>query len=295
MVFREENALFRHFGFNGSTGVKTEIWEDSDVEKRERERAFDIADSMEKGLAREVSTDLVYPLRRSSRLWRFHVLRSEDKLEHRLYSEEGEFLLFARTLPKELRVDFFLLNPSDDDYDAKRPAFTMSWNSSKTQWKLVKTQCELCQYRSKHRSCDHLGKQQLAHIEQTREPVGDGIFNCMGINIPGIFADGSRVVWCPAVGYDGSALAAACDGHEALCLDTKRPVWNEEVESLVLDFKGRSVSASAKNFQLALQSRPDQVICQFAKMGPGNFSLDFRFPLSVIQAFAISLSTMFWT
>lgn len=294
MVFREEAVWFRHFGFNANAVETMETWEDSDDDKRGRERAFDIADSMEKGLAREVSTDFVYPLRRSNRLWRFTVTRSEDKLEHRLYSDEGEFLLFAKRHPKECRVDFFMYNESDDNYDPTRPAFTMVFNASKTQWKLVKAQCELCQYRSKHRSCDHLGKQQVAHVEQTREAIGDGIFNCMDVRIPGIFSDGSRVVWCPAAGYDGSALASAED-DQALCLVTKRPVWNEEVESLVLDFKGRCITASAKNFQLAFRNRPDQVICQFGKTGPGTFSLDFRFPLSVIQAFAISLSTSFWT
>lgn len=303
MVFREDAPWFRHFSCgalsSGGAGAKEEEdpWEDSDVDRRQRERGFDIADAMERGLAREVSTDFVYPLRRARNLWRFHVIRSEDKLEHRLFSEEGEFLIFAKTFAKEGRVDFFMHNSNEDDYDPSRPAFTMAFNKDKTQWRLTKRECELCQYRSKHRSCGHLGKQQLAHVEQVRQPIGEGIFNCMEVAIPGLFADGSRVVFCPAAGYDNlaSSLSSPVDSHEAMCLATKRPVWNEEVECLVLDFKGRTVEASAKNFQLALPERPDQIICQFGKIGPSVFGLDFGFPLSVIQGFAISLSTMYWT
>jgi hypothetical protein len=298
MVFCEETPWFRYFASSKHAEAKqADPWEDVDADKRERERAFDIADLMEQGLTKEVSSEFVHPLRRSSKLWRFHVLRSEDKLEYRLYSEEGEFLLFAKTLPQERRVEIFLYNPSEDKaplYDPRRPAFSMTYNETRTQWRLFKEQCELCQYRSRCRSCDFHGKQQLAHIDQTREPIGDGIFNCMEILIPGLFNDGSRLVWCPAEGYTDLALAEE-DSYEALGLMTKRPEWNEEVDSLVLDFKNRSVVASAKNFQLSLKQKPDQVFCQYGKIGPSSFALDFRFPLSVVQAFAMALSTMFWT
>jgi hypothetical protein len=301
MVFREDTVWFKQIcgatKSSASTAAtdKREPWEDDESDRRERERAFDIADCMERGLAREVSTEFVHPLRRSSKLWRFHVIRSEDKLDYRLYSDNGDFLLFARTIPKRRRIEIFMYNPSEDKaplYDPKRPAFSMSYNEQKTQWTLVKEQCELCQFRSKHRSCDLLGRQQLLTVNQFREPIGDGIFNLMCIQIPGLFSDGSRVVWCPAAGH-GDLSQASSD--ESLCMITKRPEWNEEVESLVLDFKGRCVTASAKNCQVALRQKPDQVLCQYGKIGPSTFSLDFRFPLSVVQAFGISLTTMFWT
>eukprot|EP00746_Dinoflagellata_sp_MGD_P025494 gnl/MRDRNA2_/MRDRNA2_159989_c0_seq1.p1 gnl/MRDRNA2_/MRDRNA2_159989_c0~~gnl/MRDRNA2_/MRDRNA2_159989_c0_seq1.p1 ORF type:complete len:304 (+),score=50.00 gnl/MRDRNA2_/MRDRNA2_159989_c0_seq1:88-999(+) len=303
MVLMEDNLWFKQMLGTASSSAtkpkvgKAEPWEDDESDKRERERAFDIADCMEKGLAREVSTEFVHPLRRSSKLWRFHVIRSEDKLDYRLYSDDGDFLLFAKTIVKDRRIDIFMYNPSEDKaplYDPKRPAFSVSYNEGKTQWTLVKEQCELCQFRSKHRSCDLLGKQQLASITQYREPIGDGIFNCMNINIPGLYSDGTRVVWCPMAGY-GDLSQANGASDETLTLITKKPEWNEEVESLVLDFKGRCVTASAKNCQVALRQKTDQVICQYGKIGPSTFSLDFRFPLGVVQAFAISLSTMFWT
>jgi len=78
-------------------------------------------------------------------------------------------------------------------------------------------------------------------------------------------------------------------------LSTKLPEWNEGVGSLVLDFKGRRISASAKNFQLAPTDRKEHVTCQFGKIGPDVFGLDFRYPLTVIQAFGMAMSTVHWT
>eukprot|EP00913_Durusdinium_trenchii_P009182 g8631.t1 len=46
---------------------------DADEDKWDRERAFDIADSLENGLAREIVTEFMHPLRRASKLWKFHV------------------------------------------------------------------------------------------------------------------------------------------------------------------------------------------------------------------------------
>jgi len=294
MVFKKD-TWFRQFLPGGSTPSNAKEYHQDKVGG---ERAFDIVDTMEKGLAREVSTEFVHPLRRSSKLWRFHIVRSEDKLEYRLYSDDAEFLLYAKTQPQLRKIEFFLYNPAEAStlYDPKRPAFTMTYDESKSRWRLVKEHCELCQFRSKHRCCDKLGKQQLVYIQWSRErPFNDDVvINSMEIQIPGVFSDGSRVVWCPAAGHQNLGTTAGIN-NEALVIGTRQPDWNDEVERLVLDFKGRSVLASAKNFQLSFQQKPDLVICQHGKIGPSTFSLDFRYPLSVSQAFGISMASMFWT
>uniref|UniRef100_A0A7S2NPK2 Tubby C-terminal domain-containing protein n=1 Tax=Zooxanthella nutricula TaxID=1333877 RepID=A0A7S2NPK2_9DINO len=270
---------------------------DDDSDKLERERAFDIADSVEKGLAREIVTEFMHPLRRSSKLWRFHVVRSEDKLQYRLFSDDGDFLMYARANLDARKVEFFLYNPTDKEerlYDPSRPAFTMTFSKDRSEWRIVQERCEHCQFAPKHLSCSCHGRQQVAFIRHTREPIGDGIFNCMEVHIPGLYSDGSRVIWCPLLGR-GDLGGPFDDNYEAQTLVTRKPVWNDEVESLVLDFKGRHILSSAKNFQLALSQKPEHVICQYGKIGPMTFSLDFRYPLSVIQAFGISLTTLFWT
>eukprot|EP00971_Amphidinium_carterae_P277340 5504190-Amphidinium_carterae.1 len=42
---------------------------------------------MERGMAREVATDFLHPLRRTNALWRFNVMRSANKLEYKLFTD----------------------------------------------------------------------------------------------------------------------------------------------------------------------------------------------------------------
>jgi hypothetical protein len=222
-------------------------------------------------------------------------VRSEDKSQYRLFSDEGDFLMYAHA--ESHRVDFFLYNPNSREvdrlYDPARPAFTMTANKDRTEWRIVQERCEHCRFSPKHLTCACHGKQQVAFIRHSRVPIGDGIFNCMEVNIPSLHRDSGRVIWCPMLGKGD--LACPPEGsRDAQFLCTKKPAWNDQVESLVLDFKGRTVMSSAKNFQLAMEERPEHVICQYGKIGPTTFSLDFRYPLSVIQAFGMSLTTMHW-
>jgi hypothetical protein len=303
MTIEDKKAWFWPFGSSFSdTSCSTKSSDsafclDSDEDKWERERAFEIADSLENGIAREIVTEFMHPLRRANKLWKFHVVRSEDKLQYRLFSDDGDFLMYAKANVEARTTSFFLYNPSDKDdklFDVERPAFSMTWNKERTDWMIVQERCENCQFSPKHLSCSCHGKQQVAWIRHHRKPVGDGIFNCMEVQIPGLYSDGSRVVWCPLLGR-GDLAAPLDDSNEAQRLVTKQPTWNDEVESLVLDFKGRHIISSAKNFQLALSHRPEHVVCQYGKIGPATFSLDFKYPLSVIQAFGISMTTLFWT
>mmetsp|Transcript_35241 Transcript_35241/g.75060 ORF Transcript_35241/g.75060 Transcript_35241/m.75060 type:complete len:365 (-) Transcript_35241:96-1190(-) len=260
-------------------------------------RAFDIADELEGGYAKESPSDFTTPLRKASRLWRFRVRRSEDRLSARLLSETGDFLMFALTSLEERTVSFYLYDPDAERekalYNKAAPAFSMTFNKQATEWHLVQEQCENCQLAPAHLSCSRYGKQQLAVIRHTRDAVGEGISNVMEVTIPGIYTDGRALVWCPMLGR-GCLSHLNGQLHETQKLVTKLPVWNEHVESLVLDFKGRYIMSSAKNFQLALSQKPEHVLCQFGKLSEAYFGLDFKFPLSVVQAFAIAISTMFW-
>jgi len=303
MVFQDESALRWFWPLRGARSEDKADFGDTSSESSDtwdQDRAFEIADSVEKGLAREIVTEFMHPLRRSSKLWRFHVVRSEDKLQYRLFSDDGDFLMYARASLEARKIEFFLYNPSEKEeklYDPARPAFQMTFSKDRSEWRITQERCEHCRLAPKHLSCTCRGKQQVAFMRHSRTPVGDGIFNCMDVCVPGANHDGSRVVWCPLLGRGdlGSPSSAHSEPDEVQTLITKKPVWNDEVESLVLDFKGRRILPSAKNFQLALSDRPDQVVCQYGKIGPTTFSLDFKFPLSVIQAFGISLSTLLWT
>ncbi|CAN8271184.1 unnamed protein product [Cochlearia groenlandica] len=85
-----------------------------------------------------------------------------------------------------------------------------------------------------------------------------------------------------------------------LVLKNKSPRWHEQLQCWCLNFKGRVTVASVKNFQLvadidaSLDAPPEEherVILQFGKIGKDIFTMDYQYPLSAFQAFAICISS----
>ncbi|KAL6515268.1 Tubby-like F-box protein 8 [Orobanche hederae] len=101
-----------------------------------------------------------------------------------------------------------------------------------------------------------------------------------------------------------------------LVLKNKAPRWHEQLQCWCLNFRGRVTVASVKNFQLIAAAQPlppaaaaggpppaggsqtsqqqpdhDKIILQFGKVGKDMFTMDYRYPLSAFQAFAICLSS----
>ncbi|ENN75082.1 hypothetical protein HUJ04_001208 [Dendroctonus ponderosae] len=74
-------------------------------------------------------------------------------------------------------------------------------------------------------------------------------------------------------------------------LRNKTPVWNDDTQSYVLNFHGRVTQASVKNFQIVHDSDPEYVVMQFGRVADDAFTMDYRYPLCALQAFAIALSS----
>ncbi|XP_037092803.1 tubby-related protein 3-like [Pollicipes pollicipes] len=74
-------------------------------------------------------------------------------------------------------------------------------------------------------------------------------------------------------------------------LHNKAPVWNEETQSYVLNFHGRVTQASVKNFQVVHDNDLEYIIMQFGRVAEDVFTMDFRYPMCALQAFAIALSS----
>lgn len=64
-----------------------------------------------------------------------------------------------------------------------------------------------------------------------------------------------------------------------------------QVGAYVLNFNGRVTMASVKNFQLVTPEDEETVLLQFGRTEKERFSMDFQWPLSPLQAFAITLSS----
>lgn len=78
---------------------------------------------------------------------------------------------------------------------------------------------------------------------------------------------------------------------DLLELHNKQPVWSDETQAFVLNFHGRVTQASVKNFQLVHTADEDYIVLQFGRISDDLFTLDYRFPLSALQAFSIALSS----
>ncbi|CAM8973641.1 unnamed protein product [Rhodiola kirilowii] len=97
--------------------------------------------------------------------------------------------------------------------------------------------------------------------------------------------------------FQSVALPASTEGR--LMLKNKTPRWHEQLQCWCLNFNGRVTVASVKNFQLvaaasetgASGTQNENVILQFGKVGKDVFTMDYQYPLSAFQAFAICLSS----
>ena len=99
---------------------------------------------------------------------------------------------------------------------------------------------------------------------------------------------------------ESEAVTSGRGKDAPLMLKNKSPRWHEQLQCWCLNFKGRVTVASVKNFQLVAAVEPslevpqvdqDKVLLQFGKIGKDTFTMDYRYPLSAFQAFALCLSS----
>ncbi|CAM6128581.1 unnamed protein product [Calypogeia fissa] len=110
----------------------------------------------------------------------------------------------------------------------------------------------------------------------------------------------SAVADCSAADFE-SMTSGLLSKDGPLVLKNKAPRWHDQLQCWCLNFRGRVTVASVKNFQLVAATEPnqtsaqtsdhDKVLLQFGKIGKDMFTMDYRYPLSAFQAFAICLSS----
>lgn len=116
--------------------------------------------------------------------------------------------------------------------------------------------------------------------------------------LPKLLDDGTLSTFLGGDGSKDSLEAAVSEDEpsgrrdEITELHNRAPKWSERVAAYTLDFKGRVTMASVKNFQLVTLDDDDTVLLQFGKVGVDDFTMDFRAPLTPIQAFAICLTSL---
>jgi len=79
-------------------------------------------------------------------------------------------------------------------------------------------------------------------------------------------------------------------------LRTAQPIWREKINSWTLDFEGRVKIPSKKNFKIKCPTefggkQDTDWVMLFGKVTKDRFCLDYKAPLSIIQAFSIALTS----
>ncbi|ADM11653.1 tubby-like protein [Encephalitozoon intestinalis ATCC 50506] len=88
------------------------------------------------------------------------------------------------------------------------------------------------------------------------------------------------------MGVSGSSL------EEPVVMKNKEPYYNAETNSYSLNFNGRVTTPSVKNFQLIHPLEPTYVTLTFGKISRFKYILDYTYPWSGLQAFAIALAAL---
>jgi hypothetical protein len=83
----------------------------------------------------------------------------------------------------------------------------------------------------------------------------------------------------------------ASNTDKLLFLRNKPPRWNETTQSHCLNFGGRVTQPSIKNFQMIMDSNENYIVMQFGRCGPDYFTMDCRWPMTPMEAFAVALTT----
>ncbi|XP_069930256.1 tubby-related protein 1 [Oryctolagus cuniculus] len=135
-------------------------------------------------------------------------------------------------------------------------------------------------------------RQELAAVIYETNVLGFRGPRRMTVIIPGMSADNERVPIRPRNASDGLLVRWQNKTLESLIeLHNKPPIWNEDSGSYTLNFQGRVTQASVKNFQIVHADDPDYIVLQFGRVAEDAFTLDYRYPLCALQAFAIALSS----
>jgi len=80
------------------------------------------------------------------------------------------------------------------------------------------------------------------------------------------------------------------DAQNVMKFSNKMPSWNPAIAAYTLEFCGRAILPSVHNFQLI--DEEDNVVLQLGKVNETTFNMDFGYPLSAYQAFAVCLSVI---
>jgi hypothetical protein len=248
---------------------------------------------------------------KDSGLRTLHFIKSSNEGEFILSRDSGDggflMIVFLDEKSREFRV--YHKRPSDPDFVESRPDFKLSWNENGENWSVVMCSealvCSTCMYRSRNVSYFD-EKPAILNIRQGVHHSEKGSQHWFFMDIDGISTEfGDRVVECRRcrTGIDSfsplnsrssfiSSLNTLPIPKPELHLKSVIPTITKSGDlSIRFLTRGRSILPSARNMQITSNG---EVVFQFIRISNTKFNIDFRSPLSPIQALCIALSTHYW-
>ncbi|KAI8611479.1 Tub family-domain-containing protein [Chytriomyces sp. MP71] len=194
-----------------------------------------------------------------------------------LYNEvDDKFLLAARKRIKSKTVNYLISTSMDDlSKDSTHYVAKLKANFQRTNFILYDA-------RFYNKNANNKGLKEMACITYSKTVLPREM--SLAVHAPAIEENSDEAT------KDIMADIKSHNTEKLLFLKNKPPRWNETTQSHCLNFGGRVTQPSIKNFQL-IGEDSDMIILQFGRCGPDLFSLDARFPLTPIEAFAVAITT----
>ncbi|KAH1116363.1 hypothetical protein AAZX31_17G022100 [Glycine max] len=265
-------------------------------------------------------------IRRNSASQTYYLFLS---LSSALVADDGKFLLAARKFRRPTCTDYIISLDADDmsresnAYVGKLRSNFLGTKFTIYDRKSCSTELVVNSKQVSPRPRVPTGNYPVAHISYELNVLGSRgprRMHCVMDTIPasaiepgGVavaapsqtdFSVSNRDTSFPFFQTNSTSLENSISGDQSnkkddvLVLRNKAARWHEQLQCWCLNFHGRVTIASVKNFQLAVSPenghaglQEDEVILQFGKIGKDLFTMDYRYPISAFQAFAICLSS----
>lgn len=215
--------------------------------------------------------------------------------------DQAKLILAARKR-KKAKTSSYLISTSDLDLRKDSPSYVAKVRSNVMGTRFVSydngqnpKQLRKAEYRPSyvHSIPDNQeARQEFCAIMYEQNVLGIKGPRKMTIVLPKTDQNRNRKIFRP-ISEKTSLLGQFDEGN----LDTitvhhnRQPQWNQSTESYVLNFNGRVSQASVKNFQITKDDDITHTIMQFGRVKNDVFTLDYRYPLSAVQAMSIALSS----
>lgn len=246
------------------------------------------------------------PVPRSDGMLRCHITRNRTGINNKLYPkytlelDGGVFLMSAQKQKNNMTANYAItMSKAQIEKDADTYVGKMRSDMMGLEWVAYSpglNPAKADPQQMTQQTLERCARQELLAVQygSTGWVAKSKGPRKMNMVIPRVRAGGERLV-CRTLRPQAEGLLALQRNDATTQIDSyqnKAPKWDDRVNAYVLNFKGRVTEASVKNFQLVNGEDPDTIYLQFGRTGKEVFNIDFRYPFSPFQAFALCLSSL---